>query len=59
MNLDEQLSVKLLFVFIFFEKVYLVKIGLVFGGSQLSFVTWYHKIQSVCSLGFKNVLFFT
>ena len=30
-----------------------------FDGSQLSCVTWYHKILSACSLGCKSVLIFT
>ena len=39
-----------------FDKLYLVKIGPNFNGSQLSCVTFYYKILSVCSLVCKNLL---
>ena len=59
MKLVEHLSLTLFFVLMIFKRFYLVKIGLIFDGSQLSFVTWYHKILSVCLLGCKKLLIST
>ena len=59
MKLVEHLSLKLLFVLMIFKRFYLVKIGLIFDGSQLSFVSWYHKTLSVCLSGCKKLLIST
>ena len=50
MMLEEQFLLKLLLILMILVKVYLVKIGPIFDGSQLSCVTWYQKFLSVCSL---------
>ena len=57
MKLVEHFSLKLFFVLMIFKRFYLVKIGLIFDGSQLSFMTWYHKILSICLSGCKNYWF--
>ena len=56
MKLEQQLLVKYFFVSMIFDKLYLVKIGPIFDGSQLSCVTFHYKILSVCSFGCKNLL---
>ena len=56
LKLEEQLLVKWLSILIFYIKVYLVKIGLIFDGSASSCLTRYQHILSVCSLRCKNVL---
>ena len=55
-KLVEQLLVKSFFVLIIFDRLYWVKIGHIFDGSQLSCVTFHYKILSVCSFGYKNLL---
>ena len=59
MKLVEHLSLKSFFVLMIFKRFYSVKIGLIFDGSQLSFVTFYRKIISVCLSGSKKLLIST
>ena len=56
MKLVEQLLVKSFFVLMIFDKLYSLKIGPIFDGSQLSCVTFHYKNLSVCSFRCKNLL---